>query len=145
MDIKLNLNNLDFIIISDEIRGKFDYKTNSITRYLLTKGMTVNFPKPSLFERWAGRKQRSPKYYPNAFYPEGVLSDSYILEGDLEEGVFFIKDREIYTKPFLTLVMSGEKVGIISFNSLEDLEKYVEDKFSDLNLKTLKLHDNDKL
>lgn len=145
MEIKINEKQIDYVIISDEIKGRYDYKDNSVRRYLLLDELIVDFPKPSLLERMFGMKQKSPKFYPKAFYNDGMHSDIFIMENFIDENVFFVRDNEIYTKPFLTLVLNGNKIGVIPFNSKQEAEEYVTEKFSDLNLKTLKIYDDNRL
>lgn len=145
MEIKINEKQIDYVIISAELKGMYDYNDDFVQRYILLDEFTVEFPKPSFLDRVFGMKQKSPKYYPKAFYPDGIHGDLFILENSLDENIFFVKNDEIYTKPFITLVLNGNKIGMIPFNTLKELENYMEDKFSKLNLKTLKIYDDNRL
>lgn len=136
MQILLNTDRVDYIIISEtETVGLYDFKSETKQRYFLLEELVVEFPKPPFFERLFGRKQRTPRHYPKAFYEESIHSGNFILKSNINKEYFFIKEGEIYTKPFITIVLNGNKVGTLAFNNKEELYAYIESNFNNIKLK----------
>lgn len=138
MELQINKNKIEYLIISEELRGYYNHKDGSVGRFLLCDSLLVEFPAPTWIEKtFFGKTQTKAKWYPKAFYEDGLHWNEFILEKDLDKKVYLIKDGEIYTKPFIVPVYSGQKIGGISFETSEEMRTYVDEKFGYLNLETI--------
>lgn len=139
MEIKVNPKQIDFIITSDVTEGVFI--NGSLHKYSKLDGFTLHRKKPSFIERCFGKSEGYDKVFPTAFYLHEDYYSEYLLESEITSN-HFIKDNKIFSKPFVAIFQNSKCLGVVYFETFEEVQKYTRKRFGNLGLKTFAYSEN---
>lgn len=135
MNILINSRQVDYILVSPEIKGLYDSSNNTSTPYSYLPAFTKISKQPTWLETLFGKRALPNIEYPAGYYENGDRTGAYILEKDINPQTHVVDGQNLYTRPFYSPYINGKSLGTVHFNTYVEALKQVKKRFGNVGLK----------
>lgn len=135
MEILINSKQVDYLLVSGEIKGLYNPETNTHTPYTYLPAFTKISKQPSWLETLFGKVAYPNITYPAGYYENGERTGRYILEEDINPRTHVTDGTNIYTRPFYSIYVNGKSLGTVHFNTYVEALRQAKKRFGSLGLK----------
>lgn len=133
-EIHINTKNIDYLIVSEGGEGVYDYTKNLASDYIFLDEKKIEAVKASWIKKLFGGKDKKERLFPSAFYKNGYYTQPYILPEDINQS-FYESFGRLYTKPFIVVVLNNTPLGMVSFETVEEMKIYLKKRYGRTSFK----------